>query len=101
MYILRAWQPDPEHPSTEIRCTSFGLTVLTLFPEGRAPSTCWAWIVNTAAMLPLTSKTMGSDLNKDVARQQAEAAAVAFGYQLDELDIEMSKGTTSTFYKLP
>jgi hypothetical protein len=45
----------------------------------------WAWTVFTARMLPPRyGVTYGGNVDKEVARAQADAAARAFGYELME-----------------
>lgn len=80
---LHAWEPHPEYENTEIRRDGSEQIVLSLQPEGIAPSQCWAWTVHTASNLPWRhGVNMGSDLDRDVARAQADAAAVSYGYRI-------------------
>lgn len=78
---LGPWEPDAEHPGTEVRRTRVGTRVLSLGPEGMPDSQCWAWMVLPAMRLPLRQGVnLGSDLDKEVARAAADAAAFAYGY---------------------
>lgn len=81
---LLPWQQSTEWPETEVRLDDAGMTVLSLSPEGCEGSQCWAWDVRTARNLPHKyGVNVGSDLDKETARRQADAAAVAYGYHLD------------------
>lgn len=100
---LGPWVPMPNaiHPGSEIRHEIAQMTVvgvgtvdlepsrenvvLTLYPEyirdgsGRM---AWAWAVHTACHLPQRyGITFGGNLDKEVARAQAEAAARNYGYE--------------------
>ena len=84
---LTIWEVHPEYPSTEIRKNRSGNVVLSLFPEGIIPSQCWCWVVEPAKKLPnKRGVNQGSDLNKEVARRQAEMAAIAYGYEFEVVD---------------
>ena len=61
--------------------------MLRLFPEGLGESQCWAWVVEPASRLPTKyGMTCGSDKNKEIARRQAEMAAMAYGYEFEVVD---------------
>lgn len=82
-YELHEWEQHPEYPSTEVRLDSSECTVLSLSPEGCDESMCWVWTVEPASRLPYKSGvTAGSDLDKEIARRQADIAALAYGYTL-------------------
>lgn len=59
--------------------------VLSLYPEpirDRSGNMAWVWRVHTARLLPQRhGVTYGGDVDKEVARAQAEAAARHYGYE--------------------
>jgi hypothetical protein len=85
LYTLSPWQPgEGDFAAAEVRITDNGTVVLSLAAEGVAPSQCWAWLVHPASRLPYRQGVnLGSDLDKEMARRQADAAAEAYGYHLD------------------
>ena len=85
--ILRPWELHPEYPPPEGRKNKNDTQVLSLSPEGCDESQCWCWEVTTARNLPHKhGVNVGSDLNKEIARRQAETAAIAYGYELEVTD---------------
>jgi hypothetical protein len=83
LHRLHAWEPDPDYPDREVRRDANERIVLSLGPEGREGSQCWAWLVHPASRLPYKyGVNIGSDLDRDTARRQADAAVVAYGYTL-------------------
>jgi hypothetical protein len=85
IYGLHAWEPHPDYPETEVRRDNGERIILSLAPEGEDEDMCWAWTVHPAQDLPLRhGVNLGSDLNKEVARRQAEAAALRYGYTFED-----------------
>jgi hypothetical protein len=58
------------------RTTAAGEEVVKLFPEGLNKSQCWAWMLDERI-----GEDLGSDMQQDIAMQQADAALRQLGYE--------------------
>lgn len=83
IHELHGWEPHPDYPESEVRMDDGERIVLSLGAEGCDGSQCWAWMVHPAQKLPSKhGVNYGSDLDKEIARRQADIAALAYGYTL-------------------
>jgi len=89
--IVTSWGPlrNAVHPDSEARYETgmnAGAVVVSLYPEWTRDGNkhkMWVWNIHAARNLPQRiGHTFGADADKEVARQQADRAIVALGYEV-------------------